>query len=214
MRSISLTLCSVAVVAATLTPSPAALAESGPGAGSSTGTGSGSSTGTGSGTSSGTGSDPDRGAGSRSSLSVTPPSAAPGGEITLRLDGCEGEGATGSSDALASEARFASASDGGLVARARIGSDASPGDHEIRAVCADGTGGRISGTVTVVDRDAATPLAPVRAGGGGTAALTDQEARQSGPGAAHAMFGLALAAVAIVAVAFRGTARRRRPAAD
>ncbi|MFB7916601.1 hypothetical protein [Streptomyces sp. NPDC056061] len=201
MRSTSLTLCSVAVVAATLTPAPAALAESGPGTGSRTGTG--------------TGTDSGRGADSRGSLSVTPSSAAPGGEIALGLDGCEGEEATGSSDALASEARFAPAADGGgLVAHARIGPDASPGDHEIRIVCSDDTAAGISGTVTVVDRDAATPLAPVRAGGGGTSVLTDQETRQSGPGAVHAVIGLALAAVAVVAVAFRGAARRRRPAAD
>ncbi|MFF4661546.1 hypothetical protein [Streptomyces sp. NPDC001282] len=194
MRSIPLTLCAVAVVAVTLVPAPAALAEPDPVTAPRAG--------------------PDGGSGA--SLSVTPRSAAPGGEVALRLDGCAGGSAEGSSDVFVSKARFAPAADGGLFARARIGAEASPGDHGVQAVCADG-GERATGTVTVTvaGRDAAaTPLAPVRAGGGGTAALSDEEARPSGPGIAHAVIGLALAAGAVVAVVFRGAARRRRPAAD
>ncbi|MFE7425251.1 hypothetical protein [Streptomyces sp. NPDC057545] len=202
MRSISLTLCAVTVVAATLVPAPAALAGPDPATGPRTGSGPG--------TASRAGPDGESGA----SLSVTPRSAAPGGEVALRLDGCAGGSAEGSSDVFVSKARFAPAADGGLFARARIGAEASPGDHGVQAVCADG-GERVTRTVTVAGRDAAaTPLAPVRAGGGGTAALSDEEARRSGPGIAHAVIGLALAAVAVVAVVFRGAARRRRPVAD
>ncbi|MEU9761195.1 hypothetical protein [Streptomyces sp. NPDC047985] len=204
MRSISLTLCVGAVVAATLVPAPAALAESDPAVVSRTG----SSSGTGSSTGSDTG--------SGASLSVTPRSVAPGGEVALRLDGCGGESAEGSSDVFASKARFAPAADGTLFARARIGADASPGDHGVQVVCAD-AGDRATGTVTVTvaGRDGvATPLAPVRAGGGGTAAATDQEARRSGPGTVHAVIGLVLAAIAVVAAVFRSAARRRRRAAD
>lgn len=80
-------------------------------------------------------------------------------------------------------------------------------------MCTDDKGTKVSGTVTVVGRGQASPLAPVRAGGGGTAARTDREAHQEGPGIVHAVIGLVLAAVAAVAVGFR-SARRRRPAAD
>ncbi|MFE1403777.1 hypothetical protein ACFW5D_08930 [Streptomyces sp. NPDC058770] len=204
MRSIPLTLCAVAVVAVTLVPAPAALAEPDPVTARRAGSGPGTASRAG----------PDGGSGA--SLSVTPRSAAPGSEVALRLDGCAGGSAEGSSDVFVSKARFAPAADGGLFARARIGAEASPGDHGVQAVCADG-GERATGTVTVTvaGRDAAaTPLAPVRAGGGGTATLSDEEARPSGPGIAHAVIGLALAAGAVVAVVFRGAARRRRPAAD
>ncbi|MFF2325525.1 MULTISPECIES: hypothetical protein [unclassified Streptomyces] len=198
MRSISLTFCAAAVVAAVLVPAPAAPAD----------------TGSGTGTGSGTTSESDRtGSGSRTTLSVTPPSAAPGGDVALRLDACGGKEATGTSDAFVSEARFTAATDGGLVANARIGSDTTPGDYDVRIVCADDKGTKVSGTVTVAARDQATPLAPVRAGGGATAVVNEREARQEGPGAVHAVIGLALAAVAAVSVAFR-TARRRRPVGD
>ncbi|MFI9036067.1 hypothetical protein [Streptomyces sp. NPDC053726] len=190
MRSIPLTFCAAAVVAATLVPASAALADSDsdPGSGQT-------------------------GSGSHATLSVTPPSAAPGGEVALRLDACGGKEAKGNSDVFVSEARFSPAADGGLFAQARISSDASPGDYDIQIVCTDDKGTKTSGTVTVIDRDQPTPLAPVRAGGGGTAVLTDQEAHQDGPGTVQAVIGLALAAVAVVAVAFRSV-RRRRPAED
>ncbi|MEU9621705.1 MULTISPECIES: hypothetical protein [unclassified Streptomyces] len=189
MRSIPLTFCAVAVVAAALVPASAALADSG------------------------TGSDRGTGSGSRTALSVSPPSLAPGGQVDLRLDSCGGKEAKGTSDVFVSEARFSPAADGGLFAEARISSDASPGEHKIRVVCTDDKGTETSGTVTVADRDQATPLAPVRAGGGGTAALTDKEVQEDGPGLVHAVIGLALAAVAAVTVAFRRV-RRRRPASD
>ncbi|MFF8912098.1 hypothetical protein ACF08M_01945 [Streptomyces sp. NPDC015032] len=189
MRSIPLTFCALAVVAAALAPASAAQADSG------------------------TGSDRGTGSGSRTALSVSPPSPAPGGAVDLRLDSCEGKEAKGSSGAFASEARFSPAADGGLFAEARISSDASPGDHEIRVVCADAKGTETSGTVTVADRGRATPRAPVSAGGGGTAARTHKEVQQDGPGMVHAVIGLVLAAVAVVAVAFRRV-RRRRSASD
>ncbi|MCX4786908.1 MULTISPECIES: hypothetical protein [unclassified Streptomyces] len=189
MRSIPLTFCAAAVVAAALMPASAALADSD------------------------TGTDRGTGSGSRTALSVSPPSLAPGGAVDLRLDSCGGKEAKGNSDAFVSEARFSPAADGGLFAEARIGTDASPGDHEIQVVCTDDKGTKVSGTVTVVGRGQASPLAPVRAGGGGTAARTDREAHQEGPGIVHAVIGLVLAAVAAVAVGFR-SARRRRPAAD
>jgi hypothetical protein len=65
----------------------------------------------------------------------------------------------------------------------------------------------------------ASPVAPVYAGGGGTAGLVAVDAvaavddtdgsRASGPGAAQSATGLVLAAAAAVAVALRGSRRRR-----
>ncbi|WP_326765748.1 hypothetical protein OG978_15210 [Streptomyces sp. NBC_01591] len=189
MRSITLTFCAAAVVAATLVPASAALADSDSGPAQ------------------------EKGRESSASLTATPSSVAPGGEVDLRLEGCEGREATGESDVFVSEARFSPAAGGGLFAEARISSDATPGDYDIRVACKDDKDAEAAGTVTVVDRGRATPLAPVPAGGGGTALLADREARQEGPGTVHAVIGLALAAVAAVAVAFR-SARRRRPASD
>ncbi|MER5616089.1 hypothetical protein [Streptomyces sp. NPDC002215] len=198
MRSTTLTFCAAAVVAATLVPASAALADSDSGSAQEK---------------------------SRTSLTVTPASVGPGGETDLRLEGCAGREATGESEVFVSEAHFSPAADGGLFAEARISSDASPGEHGIRITCkadkageADKSsegdkGAEAAGTVTVIDRGRATPLAPVAAGGGGTALFTDREAEQQGPGTVHAVIGLALAAVAAVAVAFR-SARRRRPVSD
>jgi hypothetical protein len=63
-----------------------------------------------------------------------------------------------------------------------------------------------------------TPVAPVRAGGGGAAtALASEDARSAetqGPGTPHTVIGLVLAAVAAVAVAFRSARRRRAGTTD
>lgn len=185
MRSIPLTFCAAAVVAATLLPAPVALAESGSGHGDSR---------------------------SRATLSVSPSSVAPGGEVDLEVDGCKGKEAKGNSDAFVSEARFSPGDGRTLFAEARIRSDAEPGDYDVQAICKDDKHTKVSAVLTVVHRDRPMPIAPVRAGGGGTAVLAGQ-AQQDGPGTVHAVTGLALAAVAAVAVAFR-SARRRRPATD
>ncbi|MFF4230198.1 hypothetical protein [Streptomyces sp. NPDC001820] len=60
--------------------------------------------------------------------------------------------------------------------------------------------------------DDSTPYAPVRAGGGGTAALAADgpaHSADAGPSIPHAVIGLVLAGVAAVAVAFRSSRRRR-----
>lgn len=152
----------------------------------------------------------------KGSVSVSPSTVAPGGEVELWVDACgKGRSARGSSEAFVSEARFAPAGDKGLYAEARIRSDAAPRSYDIRVTCKDGHG-KATGTVTVVHRGEPSPIAPVRAGGGGTAALAeqaDQGAQEGGPGTRHAVTGLALAAAAAVAVALR-SARRRRSALD
>ncbi|MFE2087566.1 hypothetical protein [Streptomyces sp. NPDC059460] len=194
MRSIPLTFCGAAVIAATLIPAPAALADSG----SDSGSGSG------------------KDSKSHATLSVTPSSLAPGDDVDLQVDGCKGKEGKGISDAFASDAQLTADDRGGLITRARIRSDAAPGAYDIWVTCDGDQDTRVSGTVTVVAGDRSeplTPIAPVRAGGGGTAVVTEQTAEQDGPGTAHAVLGLALAAVAAVAVALRSV-RRRRPTAD
>lgn len=75
--------------------------------------------------------------------------------------------------------------------------------------CKDGHG-KATGTVTVTHHRKPSPVAPVSAGGGGTATLAGRSAaEQAGPGTRHTLTGLALAAVAAVAVALRSV--RRRP---
>ncbi|MFI8435864.1 hypothetical protein ACIGJO_19335 [Streptomyces sp. NPDC079020] len=183
MRSISLTFCAAAAVAAAVLPASAAAAVP---AG-----------------------DEDHG-----SVSVTPSTVAPGGEVQLWVDICgKGKRAKGESEAFVTEAHFSPADGKGLFAEATIRSDAAPRSYEVRVTCKDGKG-RATGTLTVMHHGRPSPVAPVRAGGGGTATLAeDQAARSDGPGTRHAVTGLVLAAVAAVAVAFR-TVRRRRPAAD
>ncbi|WP_393058309.1 hypothetical protein [Streptomyces sp. LN549] len=186
MRSIPLTFCAAAVAAATLMPASVALANS----------------------------DSDHeDSRSRVTLTVSPSSVSPGGEVDLEVDGCKGKEAKGSSDAFVSEARFSPGDDRTLFAEARVRSDAEPGDYDVQVVCKGDKHAKASTVLTVVHRSRPMPVAPVRAGGGGTAVLADQAAQQEGPGTVHAVVGLALAAVAAVAVAFRSV-RRRRPAAD
>ncbi|MFF0289277.1 hypothetical protein [Streptomyces sp. NPDC005262] len=188
MRSIPLTFCGVVVVAVTLMPASVALADSGSGQEKETQT--------------------------RATLSVDPASIAPGGEVDLQVDGCNGKKAKGISDAFDSDAGFSAADESGLSATAKIRSDAAAGDYDIWVTCDDDKDTRVSGTVTVVAREGAAPIAPVRAGGGGTATLLAGEAaQQDGPGIAHTVTGLVLAAVASVAVAFRSS-RRRHPSTD
>ncbi|WHM38590.1 hypothetical protein [Streptomyces sp. BPTC-684] len=152
---------------------------------------------------------------SHGSLTVTPSTIAPGGEVDLRVSVCSGRQAVGTSEAFVSQAQFAPAADGGLFAQARIRSDAQARSYDIWVNCKDSSG-QASGRVTVVHGGnqhpdhQATPHAPVHAGGGGTAQLADRQATEQGPGTRHAVIGLALAAVAAVAVAGRSVRRRRR----
>ncbi|MFE9121895.1 hypothetical protein [Streptomyces sp. NPDC007172] len=157
------------------------------------------------------------------SVRVTPSTTAPGGEVDLRVSVCGGREAVGTSDAFVSEARFTPAADGGLYAQARIRSDAQDRDYDIWVNCKDSSG-KASGRLTVVhgrdhdrdhdrdhgrDWDQSRPYRPVHAGGGGAATLAANEAKEQGPGTRHAVIGLALAAVAAVAVAARSVRRRR-----
>ncbi|MFJ9029323.1 hypothetical protein ACIRQP_12505 [Streptomyces sp. NPDC102274] len=105
-------------------------------------------------------------------VTVTPSAVAPGGEIEIRAEGCKS-----GSGAAASRVFVTGAELRGGVAGALIGSSAKEGRYEIDVRC-DGHGHAGAGSFEVVahagrDRPEhhASPVAPVRAGGGGTAPL-------------------------------------------
>ncbi|GHE86075.1 hypothetical protein [Streptomyces fumanus] len=149
-------------------------------------------------------------------VSVTPAAPAPGGEVTLRVADCAEQTAVAVSAAFDSAVELSlTSTDGALVGSGRVRSRAAAGAHAVTVRC--GTAER-RGTLTVGDRARppaqapASPVAPVDAGGGGTAHLAaapHEDARANGPGTAQAVTGLVLAGVAAVAVALRSARRSR-----
>ncbi|MFD6548252.1 hypothetical protein [Streptomyces sp. NPDC058398] len=177
MRSMRLTLCAGAAVAAALTPAAYA-ADAGP-----------------------------------AGVSVNPVSPAAGSDIRLRAMGCAGRTGTAASDAFVSDARLTGGGGDGLVGDTRVRTALRPGSYGIQVDC-DGHHERVKGTLTVPARDSspsvtpASPVAPVNAGGGGTARLAAaDDAHAAGPGTRQAVVGLILASVAAIAVAVRGSRR-------
>lgn len=154
-------------------------------------------------------------------VSVTPSSPAPGTDVALRVSGCAGKTATAASSAFVADARLTSAY-GSLAGETRVRSSIEPGSYDVKIVCA---GVEVKGAITVVDTATSqpsahsSPVAPVHAGGGGTAthlsaenaanAGNAAEARSAGPGTVHAVIGLVLASVAAVAVVLRSSRRSR-----
>lgn len=204
MGSLKVTLCAgVAVVAAVLIPTAYASGEGGQDGGAAGG---------------------GRGGGS---LSVTPSTPSPGAEVTLKVSGCGGRTATAASDAFVADAQLVSTvstvSTGGagrtggaggmLVGDTRVRSALEPGTYEVKITCVDV---QVKGRIKVL-ASPASPVAPVRAGGGGAAPLPPlaavDEARADGdghgPGTAQTVVGLVLAGVAATVVVFRGMRRRR-----
>ncbi|MEU3858492.1 hypothetical protein AB0F03_14160 [Streptomyces sp. NPDC028722] len=151
------------------------------------------------------------------SVSVTPAAPAPGADVTLRVTGCSGRQGTAASAAFVADARLAGAQ-GSLSGETRVRTSIEPGAYEVRITCADyAVTGRITVTRAGAGRReetvrlpgaAASPVAPVPAGGGGTAHFATVASTGSGPGTAQAATGLALAGIAAVAVGLR--ARRSR----
>lgn len=142
---------------------------------------------------------------------VTPGSAAPGGQVEVRVTGCSGTDGSAGSGAFVRDAELTTG-DGKpntLSGTTRVREGVS-GTYEITVIC-DGHPHQGVGTVQVTTARP-TPTAPVRAGGGGAAppASAATAAEEAGPGARHAVVGLVLAGVAAVAVALR-SARRRHP---
>ncbi|MFK0017867.1 hypothetical protein [Streptomyces sp. NPDC090798] len=152
-------------------------------------------------------------------VSVSPASPAPGSDIQLRALGCTGTTGTAVSTAFVADARL-TGQGGVLVGDTRVRSSATAGTYEVKVSC-DGRQDRVTGTVTVaapggpsslrsalaVPTGLASPVAPVHAGGGGTAHFASVDARSSSPGTKHAVIGLLLASAAAVAVAVRSARR-------
>ncbi|MFJ3496423.1 hypothetical protein ACIPPJ_22895 [Streptomyces sp. NPDC086091] len=144
-------------------------------------------------------------------VAVTPSAPTRGAEVALRVSGCPGRTATAASAAFVTDAALVGA-DGTLTGGTRVRTTLTSGTYEVTVACADR---RLRGQVRVGAASArpapppASPVAPVLAGGGGTAPLAAADARVDGPGTAHAVTGLLLAGAAAVAVVLRGARRRR-----
>ncbi|WP_167513657.1 hypothetical protein [Streptomyces bauhiniae] len=196
MGSLRLTLCSGIIAATAFTPSAAHAADGG----GTHGTG---------------------------GLTVAPAVPLPGTDVSLRVRGCTASQGTAVSSAFVSDARL-TGGQGDLSGETRVRTSLKAGAYDVRITCADYSfTGRISvdeaGSGTRPDSDSGpdtgpSPVAPVHAGGGGTAAGADTSTlfatvapTGSGPGAAQALTGLALAGCAAVTV---GALRSRRSRND
>lgn len=198
MGSLRLTLCSGIIAATAFTPSAAQAADGG----GTHGTG---------------------------GLTVAPAVPLPGTDVSLRVRGCTASQGTAVSSAFVSDARL-TGGQGDLSGQTRVRTSLKAGAYDVRITCADYSfTGRISvdesGAGARPDSDSddgpdtgPSPVAPVHAGGGGTAAGADTSTlfatvapTGSGPGAAQALTGLALAGCAAVTV---GALRSRRSRND
>jgi hypothetical protein len=156
-------------------------------------------------------------------VTISPSVVAPGGEVEIKVEGCQGDRAKVTSDAFSREAKAGGDSRSALHGDASIKGSAEPGSYDVDVRC-DGRSHDGAGTVRVVQAAGSTPhdqnghptpYAPVQAGGGGTAVLATSgdhataEASQSGPSPQYTVIGLILAGVAAVTVAFRTSERRR-----
>ncbi|MET7284355.1 hypothetical protein [Streptomyces sp. NPDC005573] len=166
-------------------------------------------------------------------VTVTPAAPAPGADVSLRVRDCSASQATATSAAFVSDARLTGAQ-GTLTGETRVRSAAGTGAYDVRVTCAGQVlTGRITVSGTSADGtddsddsaeplDDASPVAPVHAGGGGTATgqgthvasgigdtthFATVATTGSGPGTLQALTGLALAGCAAAAV---GVLRSRR----
>ncbi|MFG3494347.1 hypothetical protein [Streptomyces sp. NPDC047928] len=150
-------------------------------------------------------------------VKVIPATARPGADVDLRVSGCSGTTGSARSKAFVADAELSGRDGKGkpLHGDTTVKSSLPSGVYAITVVC-DGRDHHDVGSVHVTHNPPPpTPHAPVKAGGGGTAALSADapSVAEQGPGTPHTVVGLVLAAAAAVAVAFR-SARRRRTGAD
>ncbi|WP_460066089.1 hypothetical protein [Streptomyces sp. YKOK-I1] len=162
------------------------------------------------------------GGGKGGSVSVTPETPTPGAEVVLKVSGCGGKTATAASTAFVADAHLVGTG-GTLVGETQVRSSTTAGTYDVRITCVDF---QVKGRITVVASGRkpspsplrptvpgdtpASPIAPVHAGGGGTAPLAAaDEARVEGPGTAQTVTGLVLAGVAAAVVAYRGARATR-----
>lgn len=153
-------------------------------------------------------------------VTVFPDGVAPGGDVEIQVQGCKGTTGAVTSRAFVAQTELTVRSSGRhMSGETTVKAGVTIGTYEVSVRC-DGREHAGAGRIKVVKQQPdhqPTPVAPVRAGGGGTAALAaargDDPADDAGPGTPHTVIGLVLAGVAAVAVAFR-TSRRRRTDAD
>ncbi|MBT3161880.1 hypothetical protein HTV80_01980 [Streptomyces sp. Vc74B-19] len=161
-------------------------------------------------------------------LSVTPAAPAPGSDIALRVTGCDAREAVAQSPALVSEARLTRTGDG-LAGDSRVRSTLTAGTYAVTYAC-DGTEREAALKVTPGPAPAGeppppadqapqtpqapqthpSPVAPVNAGGGGTARAVAADRERHGPGTAQTVVALALAGTAAVTVHRRARRQARR----
>lgn len=167
------------------------------------------------------------GRGDRGSISVEPNPAHPGGQVKLRVNGCDGTRGSAKSSAFVADAELYGREGGRspLYGEAMISSHVRPGGHSVRVTC-DGHE-KVSGSIEISHHRPshhASPVWPVHAGGGGMSAEIAESSRlaaaakkdhgDDGPGLPHTVIGAVLAAAATLAVAGRALALRRRRNGD
>lgn len=154
---------------------------------------------------------------------VTPSGASPGADVDVRVEGCEGTTGAAKSPAFVADTEL-TGRDGGrspLYGDTTVRSGLEEGTYKVGVTC-DGHDHPDVGAVEVRHHRPTpepshhpSPVAPVHAGGGGTAAYAApaapgvaQTATESGLGTPYTLLGLGMAAIAAVAVAFRSSRRR------
>ncbi|MFI9111379.1 hypothetical protein [Streptomyces venezuelae] len=160
-------------------------------------------------------------------VTITPSTASPGADVDVRVQGCKGTTGAAKSPAFVADAELTGRDGGGapLFGDTTIRSGLQNGTYKVSVTC-DGHDHPDVGTVHVQHHKPThepthrpthhpSPVAPVRAGGGGAAAFAApaapgvaQTTSESGLGTPYTLLGLGLAAVAAVAVAFRSSRRR------
>ncbi|MFE1935846.1 hypothetical protein [Streptomyces sp. NPDC056669] len=156
-------------------------------------------------------------------IRISPHALAPGAEVEVWAFGCPDREATASSPVFVDDAELTPEGDA-LFSEATIRSTATKGAHRVTVDCADGLaregledrGGRedgkgamgaMGGVSLAVERPP-SPVAPVRAGGGGTA--PDETRARDDIGGAEA-YGLVLSGGTALAVGGLAVHRRRHP---
>jgi len=152
-------------------------------------------------------------------ISVSPSSPAPGADVALRVTGCSAKAASAASRAFVADVRLVDAH-GTFTGNTRVRASAEPGSYDVKVTCA---GSVTTAKITVVPQfpspsrshsqpashPPASPVAPVHAGGGGTAHFATVDVREAGPGTGQEVTGLVLVGAAVAAVALLSARRSR-----
>ncbi|QKV94751.1 hypothetical protein HUT19_25860 [Streptomyces sp. NA02950] len=133
----------------------------------------------------------------------------PGAEVEVRAFGCPGKLATASSPVFVDDAELTPDGDG-LFSEATIRSTAASGAHRVTVDCGDRVSAADAGEkVSVAVERPPSPIAPVHAGGGGSAPAEERMREDFGGAEAY---GLVLSGgTALVVGGLAVQRRRRRP---